>query len=907
MARSKTKAKDKQQVKKNKAGGSLTRKIVLCVLAVMINVVGLNAMNRIGMPLYLDTVGTILAAALGGSLPGVLVGFVTNVINGLTGVQSVYYGVVNILVAVITALFARKGFFRDTVKPLAILPIYALMAGVISAVLTWFLNGSQIGGIGGRFAQSLSENAGLNPFVSQLVIDLVIEFIDKAITIVLVIVILRFLPSGLLDKFDEDRRRRYAVVEGADEKDKVKCRVMSLKIKIMAILVAAATLIAGASAAISFMVFERTTIEDQTRIAQGVTELAADAIDYNKVYKYITNGEDEPGYTHTENQLYKLKNSSPSIQYLYVYRILEDGCHVVFDLDTDEVKGSEPGEIIEFEDAFMPYVPALLAGEEIDPIISKDTYGWLLTVYKPVYDDAGKCRCYVAVDVSMNLLSAFGYSFLVKLVSLFASFLILTVLVTRWVINRSIVRPINAIAHCASAFAYNTTAARAESVNNLKSLNIKTGDEVENLYQSFVSTTEESMRYVAESKRKSRMIAEMQKGLIMVLADLVESRDKCTGDHVRKTAAYVEIITDEMKKRGFYADEMTAEFIQNVIDSAPLHDVGKIHIPDQILNKPGKLTDEEFDIMKTHTTVGGEIIDRVIGMVPESGYLTEARNLAEYHHEKWNGRGYPHGLSGTNIPLSARIMAVADVFDALVSRRSYKKPFSFEKAMSIIKEDAGTHFDPLVAEAFIGAADRVRAVAEEFDSMNGSLSNLGQNLTTSAPSEQARQAAEKAKQEELARQAAEKTQQEALARQAAEKAKQEELARQAAVNARQKEMARQAAEKAQQEALARQAAEEKAKQEALARQAAEKAKQEELARQAAEKVKQEELARQAAEKAKQEELARQAAQKKASQSDARRGVPSSSRTQSRANDMSIPTVTKTHSDQVIFSRVRHKK
>ena len=174
---------------------------------------------------------------------------------------------------------------------------------------------------------------------------------------------------------------------------------------------------------------------------------------------------------------------------------------------------------------------------------------------------------------------------------------------------------------------------------------------------------------------------------------------------------------EELKREGKYTDELTDEFISDVVYSAPLHDVGKINVPDAILNKPGKLSDEEFDKMKTHTTVGGDIIDRVIDTVPESGtgYLQEARRLALYHHEKWNGAGYPTGLSGEDIPLSARIMAVADVFDALVSTRSYKKGFPFEKAMDIIRESSGTHFDPDIVQAFLNAEDEVRKVAEEFD------------------------------------------------------------------------------------------------------------------------------------------------------------------------------------------------
>ena len=160
----------------------------------------------------------------------------------------------------------------------------------------------------------------------------------------------------------------------------------------------------------------------------------------------------------------------------------------------------------------------------------------------------------------------------------------------------------------------------------------------------------------------------MQNGLIMVLADLVESRDKCTGDHIKKTAEYARVIMEQLKKDGVYSEELSDEYIEDVVRSAPLHDIGKIQIPDAILNKTSGLTSEEFEIIKSHTIAGKNIITSAIDMVSEetSGYLNEAKNLAYCHHEKWDGNGYPQKLSGEDIPLSARIMAVADVFDATV-------------------------------------------------------------------------------------------------------------------------------------------------------------------------------------------------------------------------------------------------
>ncbi len=154
--------------------------------------------------------------------------------------------------------------------------------------------------------------------------------------------------------------------------------------------------------------------------------------------------------------------------------------------------------------------------------------------------------------------------------------------------------------------------------------------------------------------------------------------------------------------------------MSDVVRSAPLHDVGKIKIPDRILNKPGKFTDEEYEIMKTHTTAGKQIMDSVISTVEGENYLMEARNMAAYHHERWDGKGYPENLSGEDIPLSARIMAVADVFDALSSPRVYKPAYSLEKSLEIIQEGNGSHFDPKCVEVFLESIDEIKGVLKKF-------------------------------------------------------------------------------------------------------------------------------------------------------------------------------------------------
>ena len=202
------------------------------------------------------------------------------------------------------------------------------------------------------------------------------------------------------------------------------------------------------------------------------------------------------------------------------------------------------------------------------------------------------------------------------------------------------------------------------------------------------------------------------------MADMVENRDSDTGAHIQKTAAYVRIIVEGLRKKGYYAGKITPKFISDVVRSAPLHDVGKINISDKILNKPGKLTDEEFEIMKSHTTAGRKIIERAIGMVEGENYLKEARNMAAYHHERWDGKGYPEGLHGEVIPLSARIMAVADVFDALTSPRVYKPAFSLEKALTIIEEGKGTQFDEKCVEVLMDSLDEVKFILRKYNNEN---------------------------------------------------------------------------------------------------------------------------------------------------------------------------------------------
>lgn len=216
-----------------------------------------------------------------------------------------------------------------------------------------------------------------------------------------------------------------------------------------------------------------------------------------------------------------------------------------------------------------------------------------------------------------------------------------------------------------------------------------------------------------EYKMQSEIV-KMQEHTIISLSSLVENRDSDTGEHVRRTSDYVYMLAKESQKRGIYSDILTDKYIEILRTAAPMHDIGKIVIPDAVLKKPGRLTPEEFEEIKKHTVEGGRIIQDVIGPVQTPEYVHIAREIAVYHHEKWDGTGYPYGLAKEDIPISARIMALADVFDALTTPRCYKEPFSFEQAMRIITMESRFQFDPTLVDVFVACESQLKEILHKY-------------------------------------------------------------------------------------------------------------------------------------------------------------------------------------------------
>jgi putative two-component system response regulator len=233
---------------------------------------------------------------------------------------------------------------------------------------------------------------------------------------------------------------------------------------------------------------------------------------------------------------------------------------------------------------------------------------------------------------------------------------------------------------------------------------------LEDQQKRLLDFNENLLRMVEE---KTGKVLELQDALLKTVADLVESRDGVTGGHVERTQHGLSVLVSALDDLGLYREQMEGWDIPLLLQSSQLHDVGKISISDRILNKPGKLTPEEFDEMKKHTAFGVKIIEKIETITSESDFLKHAKIFAGTHHEKWNGTGYPCGVAGEDIPLQGRIMAIADVYDALVSERPYKKAFSHDEAVKIILESKGTHFDPVLTDVFEQSADWFRGDAAQ--------------------------------------------------------------------------------------------------------------------------------------------------------------------------------------------------
>ncbi len=693
------------------------------LIGVLVNVALSYAAYRFGLPLYLDTIGTIAVTAMGGLLPGLITAVISNMCCAVFNNLSIYYVLISILIALFTSWFTRT----DKLKKKSLFPVYlvvlALLGGGLGLLFQYMLLGHPQFEDIEQAAETLSETTGLGVFSCALIMNVGLNLVDKAISAGIAFLILRILPEKLKKtiRYAGWKQTPLSREELKEYRNGKRLQGVSLKKKFTILLIIAVASISAALAASVLTFYYRTTEQKYRENAVNAARFIAETVDGDQVSLYLKDGciideYENEDYVQTLTILKSYIKNSVGIEYMYVYQIREDGCRLVFDTDPEVTETDTVGSIIPIDESFRPYLPDLLQGRKMPVIESDDTYGHLITAYEPIYDSKGRCVAYAGADASMELLDSAIRSFLFRMVLIFAGFIILILAAGMRLAEYNIIFPIKSLAGSANVFNSDIMDQKTldENVRAIRSIDIHTNDEMEDLYTAMCRMSAAMAEQMRDLRHYAETTSKMQNGLIITMADMVESRDSDTGAHVQKTAAYVRIILEGLKKKGYYPEKITPAYIAEVEMSAPLHDVGKINIPDAILNKPGKLNPDEYEIMKTHTTAGKNIIEKCINTVHAEAYLKEARNMAGYHHERWDGKGYPEGLHGEVIPLSARVMAVADVFDALTSPRVYKPAFPVDRALDMISEGAGTQFDPKVVEAFMDSLPDVKAVLKKF-------------------------------------------------------------------------------------------------------------------------------------------------------------------------------------------------
>ncbi|MBQ3725870.1 MAG: diguanylate cyclase [Selenomonadaceae bacterium] len=570
-----------------KFGETFSRLALICAAGIILNVLGVIVVKELELPIYFDTIGTIFIAALGGYVPGIAVGFFTNLLGALFDEEEIYYGMVSVLIAVLTAFLARRGYYEKFPKVLWVIPATVLLTSFNSTLIEEML--------------SLTNSFGYMDFLPKICSHFLEHFSaelpDKSSAVLLSFFALKFIPPEVKKNFKLLGKMQAPVSPEMHRAINTNSKLISsLRTKLLFNLMAITLFVAFFISAISYKIYQDSIIDDRKRIADGIISMVVAEIDPKRVDEFLDKGYQADGYIEVERELHKIRVSNSDIKFIYVYKIMEDGCHVVFDLDTPTVEASEPGSIEDFDETFIPLLPDLLAGKPIKPITNNDKYGYLLTIYKPVYDSMGHCVCYAGIDFSMEILHDYGRMFIAKVIALFSGAVILIFVLVLTFVENNIILPVNTMAYCARNFAYDSEAAREKNIQLMKSLEIRTHDEIENLYSAFLKTTSDSMHYFENLKRSKIQLAVM---------DELAHKDALTG--LKNKTAYAEytakLDADIFKERAEFAIIMIdVNFLKRVNDTYG-HEYGNTY-----LINAGKLAASVFGADKVYRIGGDEFV-----------------------------------------------------------------------------------------------------------------------------------------------------------------------------------------------------------------------------------------------------------------------------------------------------------
>lgn len=435
-------------------------------------------------------------------------------------------------------------------------------------------------------------------------------------------------------------------------------------------------------------------------LCKTVSHVVAGSFDADSVDIWLK-GEHTHSYIQATNKLEKLNGNIPYLDSIAIYQMREDGMYTIYNTKSTLLR-RDLGNVVSYSNKWDNYKSKFLAGEEVENIFVNGYDGKVLTYCMPIFDSNGKCAAYACTGISMSTITAertgFVKSFgMVLFVIIAALYMLIYVY-----IKTKIVNPVNRLSYDME------TPIRRDCIKHMRKLasnNCYSVSDMQKILRSSAKVFDEKIGTDTQN-RKHQRDAILTFSSVMSRSDVVSEKYK---DH---TGAYTRILCEELSKDEKFSQELDADTIKMLELAAPLHDIGNLSVPDEIIYKPSSLSDDEFNIIKNHVQYGADIIARVKKSMKKAKYLDVAYDIALYHHEHYDGRGYMAQLSGEDIPLTARIVAVVDVFDAVVQDKCYHSAVSPEKAFEIILHDDG-HFDPDVLKCFIRVKDKI---IEEYNS-----------------------------------------------------------------------------------------------------------------------------------------------------------------------------------------------
>ena len=491
---------------------SFTRLLALCSAGLLLNLLLSNIVKLLGLPIFLDNAGTILIAALGGALPGIFIGFLTNALNSIADPISLYYGVLSICIAFFAAVFSKYGFFKKLHTALFAAVFFAFIGGCLGSCLTWALYGGGIGeGISSPFARSLFDD-GIPAFWAQLTADTIIDLIDKIISVVPIFFLLKNYPKALYGKFPlsliyekNDLRQRDSMPWTSHYRTK------SINTRIITLIIASTALVGILSIAISSMYYQKKLQDQYAEKVMGAAKLAAGYVDASKIDVFIKDGRKAKGYLETERNLYRIYNSISALTFVYVYRMTKEGNYVVFDLDVPTDTGDPAGMLIPSDSTLSKSRADFLTGKDFtEPLLSYDTYGWMYSGCSAIRDMYGKTQAYACVDITLSQYRHDVLTYVIRIIALLFGALLLIMAYATWYAKRSFIRPLNGIVKQSQDFDSMSPELWLSSDAWKNRMQVQTGDEIEELYNTLCNVERNISNNVAQMKETERKLRESQ-------------------------------------------------------------------------------------------------------------------------------------------------------------------------------------------------------------------------------------------------------------------------------------------------------------------------------------------------------------------------------------------------------------